>query len=145
MIYLLDTNVLLRLIEKTHEQHEHAEAAVLNLRRQNCSFVTFLQNISEFWNVCTRPMENNGLGLPISYTYQQLENIEKAVTVLEDNADVYPNFRRLVVEHSVVGVKVHDAKIVAAMMAHGIENLLTFDVKDFRRFHEITAVSPADI
>jgi len=90
-------------------------------------------------------MENNGLGLSISYTNQQLQNIEKAVTVLEDNADVYQNFRRLVVEHSVVGVKVHDAKIVAAMMAHGIENLLTFDVEDFRRFPEVTAVSPADI
>lgn len=49
------------------------------------------------------------------------------------------------VNHSVTGAKVHDARIVAAMKAHGIDHLLTFNTNDFKRYLEITAISPADI
>jgi hypothetical protein len=39
-----------------------------------------------------------------------------------------------VVIHSVIGVKVHDAKLVAAMVVHGITHLLTLDEHDFARY-----------
>ena len=37
-------------------------------------------------------------------------------------------------EVPVGGKQVHDANIVATMLAHGERRLLTFNVKDFRRF-----------
>ena len=43
------------------------------------------------------------------------------------------------------GKKVHDANIVATMLAHGIRHLLTFNVADFRRFeaaHRDRAAAP---
>ena len=66
MKYLLDTNILLRLVELTHAQHKEAREALKTLRRQNCVFYILLQNVSEFWNVCTRPKDKNGLGLSIA-------------------------------------------------------------------------------
>jgi len=42
-------------------------------------------------------------------------------------------------------VKVHDAKIVAAMKAHDIDNLLTYNTSDFKRYDGIGAISPKDI
>ncbi len=63
MKYLLDTNILLRLVELAHAQHKEASEALKTLRRQNCVFYILLQNVSEFWNVCTRPKDKNGLGL----------------------------------------------------------------------------------
>lgn len=46
-------------------------------------------------------------------------------------------WERLVVAHRVSGKNAHDARLVAAMLVHGVENLLTFNTQDFRRYGEI--------
>jgi len=145
MKYLLDTNILLRLVELAHVQHKEAREALKNLRRQNCAFYILLQNVSEFWNVCTRPKDKNGLGLSIAQTDLYLKKLERFFTFLPDTEEVCRNWRGLIVNHSVSGVKVHDAKIVAAMKAHNIQTLLTFNAKDFKRYTDIKAVEPKDV
>ena len=115
MKYLLDTNILLRLIELTHKHHKETSEALRKLRQQNCTFYILLQNISEFWNVCTRPKDKNGLGLSITETDLQLKRFERFFKFLPDTTEVYENWRELVVNHSVSGVQVHDAKIAATM------------------------------
>ena len=145
MNYLLDTNILLRLVEITHQQHKEASEALRKLRKQNCTFYILLQNVSEFWNVCTRPKDKNGLGLSIAKTDLQLKRFERFFKFLPDTTEVYENWRKLVVNHSVSGVQVHDAKIAAAMKAHNIQNLLTFNTKDFKRYISIKAIEPKDV
>ncbi len=115
MKYLLDTNILLRLVELAHTQHKEAREALKTLRLQNCLFYILLQNVSEFWNVCTRPKEKNGLGLSIAQTDLHLKRLERFFTVLPDTEEVYRNWREPIVKHSISGVKVHDAKIVGAL------------------------------
>lgn len=145
MKYLLDTNILLRLVQLTHPQHKEASEALRILKKQNAEFYIFLQNISEFWNVCTRPKDKNGLGFSITDTDLQLKRLERFFKFLPDTAEVYKNWRELVVKNSVSGVQVHDTKIVAAMKAHDIENLLTFNIKDFERYTDITAIEPKNV
>lgn len=145
MKYLLDTNILLRLIELTHEHHQETRKALKKLRKQNCTFFILLQNISEFWNVCTRPKDKNGLGLSIAKTDAHLKRFERLFTYLPDTKETYENWRELVIKHSVSGIQVHDAKIAAAMKAHHIENLLTFNAKDFKRYADIKAAEPKDV
>ena len=48
------------------------------------------------------------------------------------------------VEHGVLGTKVHDAKLVAMMNVHGVRRILTFDLTDFARYH-IEAIHPASL
>ena len=72
----------------------------------------------------------------------ELKRFERLFDFLPDTEEVYQNWRELVVNHSVSGVKVHDAKIVAAMKAHNIQNLLTFNAKDFKRYTDVKAVEP---
>ena len=74
-----------------------------------------------------------------------LKRFERFFKFLPDTAEVYKNWRELVVKHSVSGIQVHDAKIAAAMKAHNIENLLTFNAKDFKRYSDIKAVEPKDV
>jgi len=74
-----------------------------------------------------------------------LAKIEQVFDILPDTEEVYKNWRELVVNHSVSGVKVHDAKIVAAMKAHNIQNPLTFNAKDFKRYADIKTVEPKDV
>lgn len=142
MKYLLDTNILLRLVELTHKHHKERSEALRKLRQQNCTFHILPQNISEFWNVSARPKDKNGLGLSITETDAHLKRFERLFTYLPDTKETYENWRELVVKHSVSGIQVQDAKIAAAMKAHNIENLLTFNAKDFKRYTDINAVEP---
>lgn len=65
MVYLLGTNVLLRLTDRRNPQHPLVRTAVRKLRRQGHQLSVTLQNCVEFWNVFTRPVARNGFGTPI--------------------------------------------------------------------------------
>lgn len=56
--------------------------------------------------------------------------------------DVYKTWRRLVVDYKIEGVNVHDARLVAFMIAHQVPRLLTLNIRDFKRYSEITAYTP---
>ena len=59
-----------------------------------------------------------------------------------DPPAIYQEWERLVVQNAVIGVNVHDARLVAAMLVHGLTHILTFNTSDFARYSEITAVNP---
>jgi hypothetical protein len=71
--------------------------------------------------------------------------IERFYRFLPDSAAVHAERRRLLVAHSVAGVQVHDARIVAAMNVHGVTHRLTLNVPDFARYPGIIAVHPQDV
>ena len=64
--------------------------------------------------------------------------------ILLRSIDHYPEWRRLVVTHSVSGVRVHDTHLVAAMNVYGITRLPTFNGPDFTRYPGIHVVHPND-
>lgn len=63
MRVLIDTNVLVRSIERAHPLMRIARDALRNLYEQNDELCIAPQIVSEFWSVCTRPQQSNGLGL----------------------------------------------------------------------------------
>jgi predicted nucleic acid-binding protein len=103
------------------------------------------QNIAEFWNVCTRPLSQNGLGFSSDQTDAEVSRIETLFQIVLDEPGIYKEWRELVVRHGVHGVRVHDARLVAAMKVHDITHLLTFDDGDFKRYQEITIMTPAEV
>lgn len=144
MSILADTNILLRRTQPDHPSHALAVESVAKLLAAGEPVYFTLQNISEFWNVATRPIANNGLGFPVALALGELEKIERFLTVLPDSPAVYAEWKRLIVHHRVLGSKVHDAKLVAMMNVHGVRRILTFNTDDFARY-EIEAVHPASL
>lgn len=71
--------------------------------------------------------------------------VERYFTFLHDSEATHAIWRRLVLDYRVSGVQVHDARLVAAMLVHGVTHILTFNTDDFKRFVEITAVKPSEI
>ena len=71
--------------------------------------------------------------------------IERLFSFLADSAATHDEWRRLVVAHAVSRVQVHDARLVAAMLVHGVPNLLTLNVTDFSGYAAIAAVHPQDV
>ncbi len=124
---LADTNVLLRSIDQTHPMNPIALTALTTLLSSGDRVCVTPQNIIEFWNVCTRPADRNGLGLAPAEADREASRLETILTLLPDIPTIFLEWRRLVVTHSVSGARVHDARIVAAMNVYGISSLLTFN------------------
>jgi predicted nucleic acid-binding protein len=144
VIYLADTNVLLRFADHTHPIHPTVRAAVRKLRTSGHSVRATPQNFVEFWNVTTRPIERNGFGLVPATADRLLRLVERLFPLLPDSPAVYTEWRRLVVSFGVSGIQVHDARIAAAMIVHGMTHILTFNTTDFARCgtRGIVAVNP---
>jgi predicted nucleic acid-binding protein len=143
--YLADTNILLRLNTSNDPDFTAIRGAIRSLTARGFRFCYTPQNIIEFWNVCTRPSQQNGYGLSIIDTKRRTREIEGAFTLLPDNERIYPEWRRLVVTHSVSGVQVHDARLVAAMLVHEVTYLLTLNKRDFMRYPGITVEHARDV
>jgi len=143
--YLLDTNVLLRLYQPNSPEFSPIRRAINSLHRANAALYYLSQNLVEFWNVSTRPIAQNGYGLSPGETDKVARQIEKAFILLPDVERIHHEWRRLVLVYGVSGTKVHDARIVAAMIVHGVHHILTLDGRDFERYAEIEMVSPEDI
>ena len=146
MSYLIDTNILLRSVDPNHTMNAEAISAVENLLAAGETVNIFPQNISEFWNVATRPLDKNGLGLTPAQANAEVDKLENLLKVVLDTPQIYKEWRKLGVDYAVSGVNVHDARLVAAMIVHGISHILTFNAKDFRRFEPIISVkTPREI
>jgi predicted nucleic acid-binding protein len=104
-----------------------------------------LQNIAEFWNVASRPVARNGFGLPVARAAAEVDAIERGMRLLPDTENVYREWRSIVLTHRVSGVQVHDARIAAAMLVHGISHILTLNARDFARYPGVRAAHPSEV
>ena len=145
-MYLADTNILLRFLLRNDPAYPAIRLAVRILKTRREQLVTTPQNIAEFWNVCTRPTTaRGGLGLSIEATERRVRLLERHFRVLPDSPTIYQEWKALVLAHKVMGVQVHDARLVAAMKVHGVTRILTNNVTDFSRYPSINAFAPTDI
>jgi predicted nucleic acid-binding protein len=134
MTILVDSNVLLRGLQPEHPSHSVASAAVSRFLDAGERLWVTSQNIAEFWNVATRPTVNYGLGLSTALARWEVDRIERLMALLPDSPAVYPEWKSLVIKHDVIGTKVHDTRLVAAMNVNGIRRILTFNTADFKRY-----------
>jgi predicted nucleic acid-binding protein len=140
----VDTNVLIFSIQHGHPWREASIAAIERVLAADERAYVLPQNIAEFWNVCTRPADKNGLGLSPMETEERLKGLDPILSMLHDSPEVYARWRQLLVQHSIRGVQVHDARIAAAMQVQGIGTLLTFNPRDFGRYEGIATILPSE-
>ena len=137
MRILLDTNVLCRLAEKGHSLHSTAQNAVTKLRDDGHELCLVPQVLYEYWVVVTRPVSDNGLGMPTTDVVKAIDLWLDLFTLFRDERGVFTIWREIVAQHGVQGKNAHDARIVAGMKRHGLNCLLTFNVSDFQRYEGI--------
>lgn len=145
MSYLVDTNILLRLVQKNSPMHSDTQRAILMLKRQGELLYIIPQNLIEFWAVATRAINSNGLGLSTAQALQETEKLKKIFILHLDTPEIFCEWESLIVKYQVMGKQVHDTRLVAAMITHQITHLLTFNINDFKRFSEIVVVDPCSV
>ncbi len=142
MKVMLDTNVLMRRVDFTSAASEVAHAATKSLVARHFELCVTPQILYEFWVAATRPRTVNGLGLSVSAVRVEVDTFLATMSLLPDPPDLFPRWLDLVTKHDCKGKPAHDARIVAAMLSHGIGELLTFNPDDFSRFEGIVIRSP---
>ncbi len=135
----VDTNVLVAARAKVPDRQVAVDA--LSRERRTEVLRISRQVIREYLAVVTRP-QTWASPLPMAEALLDVDRYASAFEILEDGQTVMDLLASLCREVPVAGKQVHDANIVATMLAHGERRLLTFNVKDFRRFgHRVELVA----
>ena len=137
--YLTDTNVLVAMSLSNAE----TIAFVDRCKEEPAQFFTTLQIVCEFWNVCTRPEENKGLGLSPEFTLRALDRLRLGFPVLPDTEGAHQELLLLLSQHKVRGRQIYDARLAAAVRAHKLDGILTYNLRDFARYGNINPFSPS--
>ncbi len=96
----------------------------------------------------TRPVAANGLGLSPAEAIDFIQqDIDPICRVVIDHKTAYDELKRLIATYSVIGKQVHDARLVAMMLAWQIESILTLNSRDFERYEPegIKIITPAEL
>lgn len=147
MSYLIDSNQLLYSVNPASPFHAAtAEAIRLLIVGQHPSFVV-PQTLTEFWRGATRGTDAQpaGLGMTPEATDAAVNRFLSTFGFLPDTPAVFEEWRRIALIHKVRSAQVHDARLVAVMWVYGIDRILTNNVKDFKRYPRIQAVTPGDL
>jgi predicted nucleic acid-binding protein len=145
MRYLLDTNVAIRSVLDRDPQHEVARTAMLRLATNATSLVLSAQVLGEMWSLLTRPSEaRGGYGLTPLEAKARLDELATFATILPEPPDLWTKQSELLIAHRVSGLQTHDCRLAAWCLLSRVENILTFNDKDFARYG-IKAINPSDV
>lgn len=141
MRLLLDTNVLVRLATVEASQHL-AISLFINARPQSDDLVVAPQCLFEFWTVATRPLDVKGLGMSVAEASQAVRTILQAFILLEDPADLVRRWLGLCEQYDVKGRPSYDARLVAFVLGHRIEAIVTLNAQHYLRYSGFEILSP---
>lgn len=137
----VDTNVLLRANHDAMPLHVEAESLVKQIQREGFELWVSRQVIREYLVWITRP-GFLALPIPVEQAIEQINIIESLFQVADDTTHVTRKLLELIKKYPTAGKQIHDANIVATMLVHGVDTLLTQNVADMRRFASEIMIIP---
>jgi predicted nucleic acid-binding protein len=137
-VSFVDTNILVYSTAQDAPFRDRARAALARLGADGRLAVS-RQILREYIAVMTR-QQLWGKALTLAEATADATTFARRFAVLEDGPTVWDQFIELSRRYSFGGRQVHDANIVATMLACGESRLLTFNEADFRRFGSLIEV-----
>jgi len=137
MRYLLDTNILVRLVNATDPSQGLTERAIDKLFDDGERLYVAPQSLIEFWNAATRPAAVNGLGMSLDEALVKIALFQSEFELAEELPQLFPILKTIGTAAKVIGKQIHDARLVAICHLHSIPNILTFNGRHFARFAAI--------
>lgn len=134
----VDTNILVYANVIETPFHEQALTAINTAHQENRAIWISRQVIREYLVTLTRPQAFDNL--PKEIVLEQVKQFIKKLEVADDTPSVSEKLLQLLTDFKVGGKQIHDANIVATMLAYDIPCLLTHNVKDFKRFESIIEI-----
>jgi hypothetical protein len=141
-VIAVDTNLLVYAHRSDSQWHDAAFARVRELAEGRAPWAIPWPCIHEFLAIATHPR----IWDPPTPTAAALDQVEvwlesPSLVLLSEGPEHWRGLRSLVESGRVAGPRVHDARIAALCVAHGVRVLWTAD-RDFSRFPDLTSVNP---
>ena len=143
---MLDTNVILSATDEGRAEHRQAMVIFNDWAGRGTALYASGQVMREYLAVATRPADKNGLGLKQADALANVRAFRTRTSLLVEDGKVADCLLGLLDETRCAGKQVHDANVVATMLVHGIDSLITINLADFTRFeHHIKLIPLASI
>lgn len=137
----VDTNVLVYAAVRAAPLHATARETLRSLRDEAQELWISRQVIREYLAVLSRP-QTFSKPVPTSLLAEDAQRFQKVFSVAGDDAEVTRVLLDLIKRVPVAGRQIHDANIVATMLAREIGRVLTHNIDDFQRFSPWVTVMP---
>jgi len=137
---LLDTNILRAYMNHEDSLHLSVVNRIVALRAAGYELLIAPQCLYELWVVLTRPVEANGLGKSPEEADEVCSELREDFTLLPDPNDLVDEWQSLCRAYSIRGRRAHDARLVAWMVKHQVNAILTLNPEDFRAFAGLVQV-----
>jgi predicted nucleic acid-binding protein len=135
----VDTNILIYANVSTAPLHAVALEALRDAHQAKRPLWISRQVLREFVATRTRPQTFAQSSKPEAVV-ERVRYLEERFAVADDTAAVTRQLIKLLEDFKIGGKQIHDANIVATMLAYGIPCLLTHNIKDFQRFVEVIKI-----
>ncbi|MGQ0651983.1 MAG: TA system VapC family ribonuclease toxin [Betaproteobacteria bacterium] len=138
----VDTNVLVYAHREDAAFHEAAAARLCELAEGQAPWAIPWPCLHEFLAIVTHPR----IFAPPSPLAQALDQVaawleSPTLALLAESELHWPSLRTLLESSRVAGPQIHDARIAALCMQHGVRELWSAD-RDFGRFAGLAVVNP---
>jgi uncharacterized protein len=138
----VDTNILVYAHRRDSEWHSPATELVRGLAEGLNQWAVPWPSMHEFFAIVTHPR----IYAPPSTISQAVAQVDAwmnsgSIVLLGESAQHWPELKDLLIKGQVQGPLVHDARIAALCLTHGVTELLTAD-RDFSRFPKLSTSNP---
>lgn len=138
----VDTNILIYAHRAESPWHERAAAVVTELAEGRGAWAIPWPCLHEFLAIVTHPrIFDPPTPLPRALDQVEAWLASPSLTVVGESSSHWAQLRALLEAGKVSGPMVHDARIAALCLEHGVRELFSAD-RDFSRFHELTLRNP---
>ena len=138
----VDTNILVYAHRRDSPFYQVASARLIELGQGAAAWGIPWPCLHEFLNVATNPrIYVPPTPLPVALDQIDAWLESPSLTLLTESPTHWTRLRSLLLEGGIVGPRVHDARIMALCLQHGVREFWSLD-RDFSRFAGVKVVNP---
>jgi uncharacterized protein len=141
-VIAVDTNILVYAHSEDSPFHEAAFRRVAELAEGRATWAIPWPCVHEFLAIVTHP-RIYAPPTPLAQAFDQVDAWFESptLTLLAESASHWPTLRAVLADGRVSGAQVHDARVTALCLQHGVRELWSAD-RDFSRFAKLAVVNP---
>ncbi|GAC1519227.1 MAG: type II toxin-antitoxin system VapC family toxin [Herpetosiphon sp.] len=139
----VDTNVLVYATNTSSPWYLLARERLQEAKQQADDLIISPQIIREYLSFATRSSVVSG-SPSMSETFRNVHTFRTHFRVVQNTTLVLDHLIALLRVIPCAGKQVHDANIVATMLAYNVSHLLTHNVRDFGRFAQHITIMPLE-
>ena len=138
----VDTNILVYAHRQDSQFHQRAARLIAEMAESPAQWALPWPCLHEFYSVVTHPRIYDPPSSPAEGSDQIAAWLQSPSVVPVSEGETYwENLSSFISSGKVTGPLIHDARIAALCLSHGIRELWTAD-RDFSRFPRLSVVNP---